>query len=485
MTELNQPENDFSTIEELTAYLDGELDQESIQRVEQRLGDDPAYLAEMQSLQRTWDLLDAIPTTEPGTSFTKTTMELVVGEAVRSAQTKRNRSWVWPIRIAIMLAIPALLFGIAFSVMRNLQTRSDRVLMENLSEIENYPRYDAITFDMEFLTKLTERSLFTDSKMMVDEQGNLTGIENPDIVPNAIPPSEEVRLAFVQSLDMRQIVDLKRKLEDFQKLSPEEVRQLTEFDADLQSRANKNQLLLTLNAYYDWLREVDPGEKSRLRDKSADARIEMIVAIKNQQALEEFGKDMLAKLPSADDAEPILGWCESVFRLKEEQIRDRFADVVVQYVTRNGGGRSSIEIVRQRAKQGNLHMLVDFLVRTDREFIGNLILENREMSMLYDMLSPIAQRQLDDRSEVERRELILTWVESANQAKREIPVEVLKQFEQRLPPKDRGRLAKMSTEDYVVSLKHMFMERRKSSQSRSRYWNDLEEMDFESFMESN
>ena len=51
-SESKQPENDFSVTEELTAYLDGELDPEKIQEVEMRLGKDPAYLAEMQSLQK-------------------------------------------------------------------------------------------------------------------------------------------------------------------------------------------------------------------------------------------------------------------------------------------------------------------------------------------------------------------------------------------------------------------------------------------------
>ena len=150
-SESKQPENDFSVIEELTAYLDGELDQETMQDVEMRLGKDPAYLAKMQSLQKTWDLLDCLPTTEPGTSFTKTTMELVVGEAVKSEKRRRNHGWAWPGRIAIMLALPALLFATAFGVMRKLQNEPDRLLIENLSVIENYPRYDAIECDMDFL----------------------------------------------------------------------------------------------------------------------------------------------------------------------------------------------------------------------------------------------------------------------------------------------------------------------------------------------
>ena len=83
-----QPESqsgeiDLSSLDELTAYLDGELDETQTQEVEDRLGRDSEYLAEMQFLQKTWDLLDTLPVHEPSGSFTKTTMELIVGDAVQ------------------------------------------------------------------------------------------------------------------------------------------------------------------------------------------------------------------------------------------------------------------------------------------------------------------------------------------------------------------------------------------------------------------
>ena len=96
MTSENQT-GEFDMIEELSAYLDGELDEASVQRVEKRLADDAGYLAEMQSLQQTWDMLDQIPVTEPNRSFTKTTMEMVVGQARQ--ESKRQFSWFWPARI--------------------------------------------------------------------------------------------------------------------------------------------------------------------------------------------------------------------------------------------------------------------------------------------------------------------------------------------------------------------------------------------------
>ena len=52
-------END-AVMQELVAYLDGELDAETSTRVEQRLTEDDDYRTQLQQLQRTWDLLDEL-----------------------------------------------------------------------------------------------------------------------------------------------------------------------------------------------------------------------------------------------------------------------------------------------------------------------------------------------------------------------------------------------------------------------------------------
>ena len=130
-----------SQIEELTAYLDGELDQTAIQKVEQRLGEDPAYRAEMQALQKTWDFLDNKPDIEPSESFTKTTMELVVGDALQQSRKTPNKFWSWTTRLLLMLAIPAILFAISYTTISQIKAQPNQLLVEKLTVIENYKRY--------------------------------------------------------------------------------------------------------------------------------------------------------------------------------------------------------------------------------------------------------------------------------------------------------------------------------------------------------
>ena len=134
-------QNDSAIIEELTAYLDGELDVSDVQRVEHRIGTDPTYRAEMQALQRTWDIFDNLPTGEASPSFTQTTMEMVVGDAIDQVRAKGRKWWLWPIRICILMGLPLLLFGLGFGVTRYVQMEPNRQLLNNVSIIENIDRY--------------------------------------------------------------------------------------------------------------------------------------------------------------------------------------------------------------------------------------------------------------------------------------------------------------------------------------------------------
>ena len=62
--------------EQLVAYLDGELDDESSRSLEQRLATDSTLRLQLGRLERTWDLLDQLGRAEVGETFTRTTIEM-------------------------------------------------------------------------------------------------------------------------------------------------------------------------------------------------------------------------------------------------------------------------------------------------------------------------------------------------------------------------------------------------------------------------
>ena len=80
---------------DLVAYLDGEMDEETAQAFEARLGRDADLRAEAEALKRTWELLDYLPRPEPSGGFTQRTLErLAVRETTRQA-VYQPRKWAW------------------------------------------------------------------------------------------------------------------------------------------------------------------------------------------------------------------------------------------------------------------------------------------------------------------------------------------------------------------------------------------------------
>src|SRR5262245_16784046 len=101
-------------LEELVAYLDGELDAAAARRVEERLAGDAAYRRELARLERAWDCLEALPQTTVDESFTRSTIEMVTQAAADDVRrdeatlpARRRARWV----IAAASGLAALLVG--------------------------------------------------------------------------------------------------------------------------------------------------------------------------------------------------------------------------------------------------------------------------------------------------------------------------------------------------------------------------------------
>lgn len=152
---------DSADFEELTAYLDGELSATEMQAVEKRLAVDHVYRTELQRLQKTWDVLDRLPRSESSSTFTKSTIEMVVQDATREVRVKKQRSSAWLWRAAAIAAVPLGSFIICQNVVAYFQNASQRQLARDLPLIENVDVYLKAD-SLEFLTDLERTGLFDD-----------------------------------------------------------------------------------------------------------------------------------------------------------------------------------------------------------------------------------------------------------------------------------------------------------------------------------
>ncbi len=197
---------DPSTLEELTAYLDGELDPVAIQRVEQRLDKDPEYLAEMQGLQRTWELLDGLPAVDASASFTRTTMEMVVNDAVKQIKKRRGKWWLFPVRLAVFVGLPLILLALSYGLTIYNLDRPNRELIRQLPLIENYDQYNKVDANLDFLTALARFGYFADDEAIYANPQLSPDIFGEDTSPavTADPESDADRKQRIESLDSDQ-----------------------------------------------------------------------------------------------------------------------------------------------------------------------------------------------------------------------------------------------------------------------------------------
>lgn len=153
--------------EELVAYLDGELDADASDRVEQQLAADPAYRQKLKELQAAWDLLDQLPQAPVTESFTQTTVEMVALTAeaeVQAAEKRLSRRRQWGVLAIGFTAAAALLVG--YVIMAQRLDRSNQRLVQDLPVIENVDLY-RIADSVDFLKSLDDASLFEEEQTHV------------------------------------------------------------------------------------------------------------------------------------------------------------------------------------------------------------------------------------------------------------------------------------------------------------------------------
>ena len=157
--------------DELSAYLDGELDADDVRRVEDRLQRDQDYQRELQRLERAWAMLDRLPRATVDESFTNTTIEMVAQAAGEEARNVLAEQPLRRRRRRMAGAAGMLAAGlIGFVIGRQLWSDPNEQLLRDLPVLQNFELYYQVD-DIEFLRLLEEEGLFTDSESEDDRDG--------------------------------------------------------------------------------------------------------------------------------------------------------------------------------------------------------------------------------------------------------------------------------------------------------------------------
>jgi anti-sigma factor RsiW len=145
----------------LIAYLDGELDEEATRELEARINRDPVVRTEVESLRRTWELLDYLPRAEPSPTFTSRTVERLATQ--RAGATGAQRLWRRAASLLGWAAAVVAAAAVGFGGVHLLVPREprDEELARDLRILENRRLYEHAD-SLDFLRELDHPDLFGD-----------------------------------------------------------------------------------------------------------------------------------------------------------------------------------------------------------------------------------------------------------------------------------------------------------------------------------
>ena len=160
MTQQDVPERTDIEVETLVAYLDGELDVQSVRQMEDRLAVEPDLREKMTSLEQTWNMLNELETVSADKELVRSTMEVVTLtiEKELSEDEKQIEQRKWFDRLILLATI--LMFGVIgyqlatlVGIQRKKQFAADIPIILNISKYKEIGSFD-------FLQALSDKRVF-------------------------------------------------------------------------------------------------------------------------------------------------------------------------------------------------------------------------------------------------------------------------------------------------------------------------------------
>ncbi|MCH2202881.1 MAG: hypothetical protein MK102_12990 [Fuerstiella sp.] len=151
-----------NAIEQLVAYLDGELDDEQAAGVEKRLSKDPKLRQLADELDRTWGMLDALGPVEASDEFSVQTMKTIAATGTDSRQrvpalvSRFVASWLNSYALTWFgIGVIGTLCGLGINALGGASAESTQAaqLLKQIDVLDRYPQYSIVP-DVELLREL-------------------------------------------------------------------------------------------------------------------------------------------------------------------------------------------------------------------------------------------------------------------------------------------------------------------------------------------
>lgn len=454
---------------QLSAYLDGELDEDTRRLIETNLASDAQLRARLAEMEEAWTFLDMLESDEADESFTQSTMEMVAVQAEEDvAKSKVHRSYfVWLCVLVLGVCSCAGYFSAAA-----MWPGPDDRLLADLPILENLDAYRQAD-SVEFLVMLHEKGLFITEASVAAQSAeakteSVTGGASTELAPAVVPVSVEreesmkQREARIEAMDGTARQALLRNLERFEAMPEDERQQLRDFYEELSSHDDADELQRIALAYYDFLKPpLTSSERRKLQGMPAEERIQEIakllerpVYLPGREWLPEELRDI------AIDGDKLVDWFDTRSKEAFERILEQLPEDQRQAT------RSQYEEIAKQHGRGPALMIVMRFNPQMGELAGKAHKEedlDEAVAELRRLLPPALQEHL---SELDPREQLgkLTWLASAELRSRRRPSDrdreqrLVEHFKEDMREAKKEQLLSMSPDVMLKELQRSYDE---------------------------
>ncbi len=263
----------------LVAYLDGELEENTTQYIDQVLAKSEVARHEVEALARTWELLDLLPKPNATENFTERTLTTLKVSEVRTQIT--DQPWFAYVRKSAVAVVWVVVLAAAASVGYVATSRwvpnphdellTDLQLMKNL---DVYLEADS----MSFVNELQRLGSFSPPADTAPARELDSGM-----LPTAPGESRKAALFDLASkltVSERDLVNRNREL--WKKLPVERQMAMRALHRELEAAPLSTRT--TLETYYTWLQTITLGQRDDLQTaKDNPERVALVLKYKNEQ----------------------------------------------------------------------------------------------------------------------------------------------------------------------------------------------------------
>jgi anti-sigma factor RsiW len=401
--------------EELVAYLDGELDDDGVRRVETRLAADAEYRQELAKLQTAWDCLDVLPETNIDPAFTRSTIEMVA-LAAREELAETREAWPRAQRLRRVRGAAMMLAGLAlgFVLVTVLWPSPARRLARDLPVLENLDLYLPID-DLAYLRALSAlpnlpplEGLSADAQAMdasdtaaVEAAQGDTNRETSRTLHTQVLPGESahVRLTQLTSTEKARLAASEQR---FTRLQPAEQTRLRLLAEQVEAAADRERLRETLERYHGWLAALSPGEQAELAGLVPAQRLQAVEKLLAEQQRRR------ARELSAPDRKALLKFLETFVVAHRDELLKQVPESRRHDFTR------MFERADLQRQSGMLLMMFWQHSRHAAQSSPLPVPSEDELRPLLDGLSPGARQKWEElKNDDERRRLMQSWIGTA------------------------------------------------------------------------